>query len=70
MLTTIEDGAANTISDNMMLLGEAAPTVEAAADDVNDAQDAYDDKFAEINSATYTDVNSATETGFRAVLTA
>lgn len=37
MLTAIEDGAANTISDNMMALGEEAPTVGAAADAVADA---------------------------------
>jgi len=70
MLTAIEEGAANTIADNMMLLGVAAPTVAAAADAVEDAQDAYDAKFAEINSATYTDAEEATETGFRAALTA
>jgi len=70
MLSTIEEGAANTISGNTMLLGEAAPTVAAAADAVEDAQAAYDAKFAEINSATYTDAEEASETGFRAALTA
>jgi hypothetical protein len=53
-----------------MLLGEAAPTVAAALDAVEDAQDDYNAKFAEINDATFTDADSATETGFRAYLTA
>jgi len=42
-----------------MLLGEAAPTVGAAADAVADAQEDYDDKYAEINAASFTDVDSA-----------
>jgi len=53
-----------------MLLGIAAPTVNAAADAVEDAQDDYNTKFAEINSATYEDADNVTETGFRAYLTA
>jgi hypothetical protein len=53
-----------------MLLGEEAPTVSAALGDVSDAQEAYNDKFAEINSATYEDAEGETETGFRAYLTA
>jgi hypothetical protein len=67
-LTSIEEGAANTITGNTMLLGEDAPTVAAAWGAVEDAQSDYDTKYAEINDATYTDADSATETGFRAYL--
>lgn len=51
-----------------MLLGEDAPTVAAAWGAVEDAQADYDAKYNEINDATYTDVDSASETGFRAYL--
>lgn len=68
MLAAIQDGAVNTIAGNAMLLGEAAPTVSAAWEAVEDAQADYDAKYAEINDATYTDAESATETGFRAYL--
>ena len=51
-----------------MLLGEGAPTVAAALLTVEDAQSDYDTKYAEINDATYTDADSASETGFRAYL--
>lgn len=51
-----------------MLLGEEAPTVAAAWSAVEDAQADYDAKYAEINDLTYTDADSATETGFRAFL--
>jgi len=70
MLAAIEEGALNTISGETMLLGEAAPTVAAALEDIEDAQAAYDAKFAEINSATFEDAEEASETGFRAALTA
>ena len=48
-----------------MLLGEGAPTVAAALLTVEDAQSDYDTKYAEINDATYTDADSASETGDR-----
>lgn len=67
-MTAIEEGAANTIVGETMLLGEGAPTVAAAWGAVEDAQADYDAKYNEINDATYTDVDSATETGFRAYL--
>lgn len=53
-----------------MLLGAQAPTVAAAADAVEDAQDAYNAKYAEINDADFEDAEEETETGFRAALTA
>lgn len=71
MLANIENNDAFTISGEHMLLGEAADTASAAADDVADAQTAYNDKYNEINDATFTDaVLGAGEIGYRARLTA
>lgn len=71
MLSNIQTNSAFTVSGEHMLLGEAADTASAAADDVADAQSAYNDKLAEINDATFTDaVLGAGEVGYRARLTA
>jgi len=71
MLTNIQTNSAFTISGEHMLLGEAADTASAAADDVTDAQSAYNAKYDEINDATFTDaVLGAGEIGYRARLTA
>lgn len=71
MLSNIQTNSAFTVSGEHMLLGEAADTASAAADDVSDAQSAYNDKLAEINDATFTDaVLGAGEVGYRARLTA
>lgn len=59
LVGNITNGAVNTISGDSMLLGVAATTVDTALDDVTNAQSAYDDKYAEINDATFTDSASA-----------
>lgn len=51
-----------------MLLGEGAPTVAAALEAVEDAQADVTAKYAEINDATFTDSEGASQTGFRAYL--
>lgn len=53
-----------------MLLGEAAPDVPAAWADVEDAQEAYDDKRADIDAASFTVTAGVTDDGFRAYLAA
>lgn len=68
ILTAIETGAANTITGSTMLLGELAPDVAGALATVESAQDDYNDKYAEINDATFEDAGGATETGYRAYL--
>ena len=50
-----------------MLLGQLIPTFTTALEALNDAQDDYDTKYAEINDATY---NDGADVGFHAYLMA
>ena len=50
-----------------MLLGQLIPTFTTALEALNDAQDDYDTKYAEINDATY---NDGADVGYRAYLAA
>lgn len=70
MLDNIEGGESNAITGETMLIGMEAPDVSGAWATVEAAQENYDTKYAEINSATYEDAEEETQTGFRAALTA